>query len=25
MTRKIKFQGDMVRGLSLAPKIMTVL
>ena len=25
MTRKIKFEGDMVRGLSLAPKIMTVL
>jgi putative sterol carrier protein len=25
MTRKIKFQGDLVRGLSLAPKIMTVL
>lgn len=25
MTRKIKFGGDIVRGLSLAPKIMTVL
>ena len=25
MTRKIKFEGDLVRGLSLAPKIMTVL
>jgi putative sterol carrier protein len=25
MTRKIRFEGDLVRGLSLAPKIMTVL
>ncbi len=25
MTRKIKFDGDLVRGLKLAPKIMTVL
>jgi len=25
MTRKIRFEGDLVRGLGLAPKIMTVL
>jgi len=25
MTRKIKFEGDLVRGLKLAPKIMSVL
>jgi len=25
MTRKIKFEGDLVRGLGLAPKIMSVL
>jgi putative sterol carrier protein len=25
MTRKIKFDGDLVRGLKLAPKVMTVL